>query len=382
MSDLRRAARAAIFALAGAVSAGVCIAPAARPQSVEQLRHRLVSALRARQAAQDTFDVLRRRRATDLPPDSLVSGVVRVRYAEENLGPDLEATLRAAVRNAAILADRQFGDARFDAAQSVIVVNRVQRMQFAALTVDIVQVELPGPSGRMLTLRSPVTQRKLSDGILDMLGSVATNGIPPNVSLWAGYRAPSQPLTGDDWQAAALDLTTSNSAVSRACYSGSIAGCESALGLVPARDPLVEWYTPEGWRALVGSVSPPINDAKQKAAYDECVDKKVFATCERLARQRQIPVPLNMSTRATLFDLAIARGGRSAYARLRTATGTPLEALSEVAGVPPATLVDDWRTRALAAVPHSIRPSAADSAVLVTWTLLFGIAATRRRPSS
>jgi hypothetical protein len=225
-----------------------------------------------------------------------------------------------------------------------------------------------------------LTQRKLSDEMLDMIGTLATVGIPPNVSRWAGYWAPARPLTTDEWQAAALDLTTSSSSVSRTCYSGSVAGCEAALGLTAVSDPLVEWYTPEGWRSLVSTWDPPAGDLGLLADHAECVEKRVLETCKRLARMRQIPVPLNMSTRSTIFNLAIARGGRSAYTRLRNATGTPLEVLSTVAGVTPEVLVDDWRTRTLAAVPHAARPSAADTTALVAWTLLLGFVATRRRP--
>jgi hypothetical protein len=54
--------------------------------------------------------------------------------------------------------------------------------------------------------------------------------------------------------------------------------------------------------------------------------------------------------------------------------------LSTVAGVAPDVLVDDWRTRTLAAVPHAARPSAADTTVLLAWTALFAFAATRKRP--
>ena len=103
-------------------------------------------------------------------------------------------------------------------------------------------------------------------------------------------------------------------------------------------------------------------------------------TCKRLARSLRIPIPLNMWTRSTLFDLAIERGGRSAYTRLRDAQGTPLEVLATVAGVGPAVLVNDWRTHVLAAVPHSAVPSGSETTVLIAWTLVFGFAATRRRP--
>ena len=69
---------------------------------------------------------------------------------------------------------------------------------------------------------------------------------------WAGFWAPSRPLTADDWQDAALDLTTSDASVrgTRSCYAGSDDPMRrSALGLIALHDTLAEWYAPEGWRA-------------------------------------------------------------------------------------------------------------------------------------
>ena len=379
MSDLRNAGRGAIAFVAGAALLAALAPRAGIAQSAAQLRSRLVTTLRVRKVALDSLDAARARRATDFPPDSIVSGVIRVRYSRANLGADLEGTLRAAVQHASAIADIQFGDARLEGPASLIIVNRVQRLMIGGLSFDILQVELPGDQGRMSTVRAPVTEGKLSDDLLDMVGTLATNGVPENVSRWAGYWAPSHPVTPDEWTAAALDLTTSSSSVTRTCYSGSVAGCESALGLTPVHDPLVDWYSPDGWRALVSTWDPPAGDLGLVAAHADCVERKVMETCKRLVKMRQIPVPLDMRTRATLFGLALALGGRAAYTRLREAKGTPMEVLSTVAGVSPDALVDEWRTRTLAAVPHSVRPSVAEMSMLVAWTALFGFAATRRR---
>ncbi len=239
MSELRRAVRRTIAGVAGLFAVAAFVPHASAAQSAAQYRARLSATLRARKVAMDSLDTLRTRRAQDLPPDSLVSGVVRVRYSKLNLGPDLEATLRAAVQHAGALADTQFGDARLDGPDAVIVVNRVQRGQVSSLSFDVLQIELPGPSGRNTSIRAPVTQRKLSDEMLDMIGTLATDGVPLDLSRWAGYWAPSHPLTPDDWEAAALDLATSSSSVSRTCYSGSISrmrsGARTRGGTRPAR---------------------------------------------------------------------------------------------------------------------------------------------------
>ncbi|MGH7656440.1 MAG: hypothetical protein ACREN6_17460 [Gemmatimonadaceae bacterium] len=374
----RLACRATVGAwMAFTLAASVPLA--VRAQDSPRLRTRLVAALRDRKTMIDSSDALRANRARDLPPDSLSSGVVHVRFSKQNLGTDLQASLAAAVARAGAIADVQFGDAKLDGPGSVILVERVEAPSWTALTLNVLRVELPGANGRIAIVRSPLTESKLSDELLDMLGSLATQGVPVNVTKWVGYWAPSRPLTSDDWLGASLDLMTSNSSVTRTCFTGSEAACEIALGLTPVSDPLVDWYTPEGWRALVSTWDSPANDAALAAAHAECVTRKVFETCKRLARTRNVPVPLNMMTRSTLFNLAIARGGRSAYTRLRSATGTPREVLASIAGVPIEALVDDWRTHAIAAAPHSVLPSGRETTALIAWTALFGFAATRRR---
>jgi hypothetical protein len=351
----------------------------AHAQQLAQLRTRLVSSLRDRNAMMDSSKVLRANHARELPPDSLSVGVVRVRFSAKNIGPDLQATLAAAVRRAATIADVQFGDAKLDGPGSLILADRVTAPSWDALTLNALRLELPGTNGRISVIRSPLTESRITDQLLDMVGSLATEGVPPNLTKWAGYWAPSRPLTSDDWRSASLDLMTSTSAVTRTCYTGSEAACEIALGLTPVSDSLVDWYTPDGWRALVGSWDPPVNDPVLSAAHADCVVRKIFETCKRLARTRRIPFPLNMTTRSTLFNLALARGGRSAYTKLRSATGTPREILSSVAGVPVEVLVSDWRMRVIAAAPHSILPSGGETATLIAWTALFGFAATGRR---
>jgi hypothetical protein len=91
-----------------------------------------------------------------------------------------------------------------------------------------------------------------------------------------------------------------------------------------------------------------------------------------------VPIPLNLYTRATLLGFALERGGPSAYARLLRAKGTPLEILANTAGVAPEVLVNEWRSRVLAALPRSAVPTGAETTVLLAWTVLFGVVATRR----
>jgi hypothetical protein len=381
MSDRRGTWRGA---LALGVAALVMLPAAPRgggAQSVAQLRARLVATIRNTNIVRDSIAAMRARRGAELPPDSMAGGSIRLRFEKKNLGPELQATLQSAAERAWRIADTLFGDAAAKAAGALPIVVNHERAGLIGSTasIDMVVLELSGPGGRSTQVHRPLTERRLADGILDLVGTLAMLSVPDAVIHWAGYWTPAHRLTGDDWRDAALDLATSSSSVTRTCYAGSLQSCESALGLTTVRDPLVEWYSPDGWRMLVGSWQARKDDMALAADRDACVVRKVAATCERLARSRPVPIPLTMYTRATLLGLALERGGHSAYARLLGAKGNPLQILAATAGVAPDALMDEWRSRLLAALPHSVIPTPAETGVLIAWTVLFGVVATRSR---
>src|ERR1035437_9888757 len=353
----------------------------ARAQSTGELRIRLLAAARRGQILKDSVKALHEMRTLEFPPDSLAAGELKFRFLKSNVGADLQASLQAAGTHAMSVADSMFGDAvRGIAGTTSILATRSPSRFGQFSTVDMVTLELADGSGRSTLIRAPVTQRKLEDGILDLLGTMATARVPANVIQWGGEWVPSRRLTHETWEDAAIDLASSNAAIARTCYSGSVPACESALGLTDVHDALSEWYAPEGWRILVSSWKPPKDAYSVIADRVECLEKKGMAVCERLARSRPVPIRLTFATRATLLGLALERGGRSAYSRLVEAKGTPLEMLAITAGVTPDSLIREWRRRVLAASPKSASPSPVEATGFITWTLISGFAASRRRP--
>ena len=353
----------------------------AHAQSTGELRIRLLAATRHGQILKDSVKALHEMRTLEFPSDSLATGELKFRFLKSNVGADLQATLQAAGTHAMSVADSMFGDAVRGIAGTTSILATRSRSRFGQFsTVDMVTLELADGGGRSTLIRAPVTQRKLEDGILDLLGTMATARVPSNVIQWAGGWVPSRRLTHETWEDAAIDLASSNAAIARTCYSGSVPACESALGLTDVHDALSEWYAPEGWRVLVSSWKPPKDAYSVIADRAECIEKKATQVCERLARSRPVPIPLTFATRSTLFGLALERGGRPAYSRLVGAKGTPLQMLSTAAGVSPDSLIREWRTRVLAATPKSASPSPVEATVFIAWTLIFGFVAGRRRP--
>jgi hypothetical protein len=379
MSDRAPTLRTCLAALL--LAATVAAPRPAGAQSVAQLRTRLLATSRRSAVFKDSLKILHELRSTDLPADSLAAGPLKFRFLKSNFGTGLQAMLQAAATHAMSVADSMFGDAVHDvAAGAPILATRANTKYGQLATVDIVTLELADGGGRTTLSRAPVTQRKLEEAILDLLGTMATRRVPAQVLRWGGEWIPSRRLTSEIRENAAVDLASSSSIVARTCYSGSVPACESALGLTDVHDALTEWYSPEGWRALVSTWKPLKTEYSIIADRAECLEKKVTAVCERLSRGRPVPYPLSVSTRQTLLGLALELGGRPAYARLTSAKGTPLEILSAVAGVAPDSLIREWRTRVMAASPKSASPSPSQAAVFAAWIVVFGFAAGRRRP--
>jgi hypothetical protein len=387
MSDLRSHTSRMIAgaALIAAITASICHAQAATrsgPDRVQRLHDRLVSTARLSITLRDSGEYLRTHRWTELPADSLAAGPLHIRFLGKTLGADMEATLRAAAIGAAAVADSTLGDAAATfLGDAPIVASRDRwRTMGWSPSFDILVLELANGGGRTTTIRPPITRRKVEEGILDLIGTMATAHLLENAVQWGGEWVPAQGMTRERWEDAAVDLASSNAAIARTCHAGSIPACESALGLTKVADPLTDWYTPAGWRVLISDWHPPKEDFVAIGARAECVEKKIDSVCLRLSRARPVPIPLSFATRSTLFATALNRGGRPAFARLMSAKGTPLQVLSIAAGVSADSLVSEWRSHVLASTPRSSMPTPLDAALFVGWTIAFGVAATRKRP--
>ena len=353
-----------------------------RPDGLQRLHDRLISTARLSNALRDSAAYFRSRRWTTLPPDSLAAGPLRIRFAGKTLGADLEATLREAAIGAAAVADSTLGDAAATFLGDAPIVASRDSWQSRGWVpgFDIMVLELANGGGRTTIIRAPITRRRVEDAILDLIGTMATAHLLENAVQWGGEWIPAQGMTRERWEDAAVDLASSNAAIARTCHAGSIPACESALGLTKVGDPLMDWYTPAGWRVLISEWHPAKEDFVAIGARAECVEKKIDSVCLRLSRARPVPIPLSFATRSTLFATALKRGGRPAFARLMSAKGTPLEVLSIAAGVSADSLVSEWRSRVLASTPRSSLPTPLDAVLFVGWTLALGAAATRKRP--
>jgi hypothetical protein len=385
MSEVARAVRNVrarwVHRVLGAASLFAIGSHAARAQSVAQLAQRVISANHAIDAANDSVNaVVEEMKLAEMPRDSLKVGGITLRLTMAGLPASTRAVLDRAMIGAWSRVQLGLGDAaaRVSARMPVIfkrhpVVNRLQ--------TQILSFELAGRPGAGRMFQSPISVAEAQTGIVDMIGALAAFEEPTILKEYSGEWMPATRLSAENWAEAAIDLATETSAATRDCYAGSVARCESALGLTKVKDPLTEWYSPEDWRVIVSRFPKITKDAPEHVAMlDQCKSGEAPDVCLTLAREKPVARPLVMDTRRTMIALALELGGPKAYDRMNAAKGSSLEILSATAGMGPDELVAEWRRRVLAATPDRVAPKALEVTAMLAWTLAFAALSTRKRP--
>ncbi len=178
-----------------------------------------------------------------------------------------------------------------------------------------------------------------------------------------------------------LQLVTAPSEVARRCFSGGIASCRDALGLMSAPDPVSRWYpSPAERRALVARTFPAFVIGPERSRLQRCLggDDGACAEMLRALSLEALPKPLKNDARETLLHLALQVGGRAAYHRLMAAVDRPMaERLTVAAGISVDSLVTRWRAAVLAARPVPLTLPPLGVGISLGWVLCFALCALR-----
>lgn len=373
MCDARRAvASLALVALAAQTTGA---------QDLNKIGARLLAAEHSVNAAHDSIQALaQRERGKEVPYDSIVAGSLTLRFRSKDFTPSAQAMLVRVANKTWIQMHAALGDAADRVVRRAPVVVD-QRAWLSRLAPHIIEFHFPGILGRSHAFTTPMSDAQAENAVTDLVGSEAAADEPLALQHYGASWLPAAGLGDLNWNRAAIDLATTNSAVTRDCYAGSITRCKSALGLTEVVDPLVEWYSPADWRVMVSGIhSPPGETAGRRASIDACLSGDAPKECEMLVRERPIPRPLEIDTRHTLIGLALEVGGPKAFDRMTVAAGTPAEILAATSGLGVDDLVARWRLRVLAATPESVRPRVLEATTMIVWILLFGFVAQRKRP--
>ena len=357
------------------------VAQTAAAQDLNKLGARLLAADRALTAAHDSIQVLaKNERAKQLPYDSIVAGSLTLRYWSKNFSRTSHATLERAANESWKAMRRALGDgADRIVHRTPIVVD--QRSWQNQLLPHVIDFYLPNTLGRSHSFTVQMSDEQAEDAIIDLVGSSAALDEPLPLQHYAGAWLPVGGLGERNWDRAAMDLATSNSAATRDCFAGAIPRCESALGLTEIADPLTEWYSPSDWRVMVsGMHRPPDETTGRQASINACLNDNIPKECEMLVRERPIPRPLDADSRHSLIGVALELGGPKAFDRMTAATGSAGDILAATSDLGIDELVARWRMRVLAAAPENVRPRVLEATTMIAWILVFAFVAQRKRP--
>ena len=171
-----------------------------------------------------------------------------------------------------------------------------------------------------------------------------------------------------------VEMVTVPWTTAKRCYLGDLDGCRRALGLVPERNPLDQWYDAEDRRRLVATAAP--DDFRFRPAGERalCVEGNADACTALLRRMpaRSLEPPLRNGPRA-LMEFALDLGGAGAYDRLMEAPNRPIvQRLAAAARVSQDSLLARWHARVIAARPRPVTLTPAGAWAAVGWVLALG----------
>jgi hypothetical protein len=176
-------------------------------------------------------------------------------------------------------------------------------------------------------------------------------------------------------------LVTAPSPAARRCYTGDVAACRIALGFVPVADAVVEWYDAPRRQAIVRDLGDIYQVQRGPRQVRACLDEGSDADCLAILQRvppAAVPPPLPTAARFSVVRTAIALGGRSAYARLLTSPGRPMEdRLATAAGVSPDSLLGTWHAAVMAARPRPVTVEPGGGWMALAWGVAFGLLALR-----
>lgn len=220
----------------------------------------------------------------------------------------------------------------------------------------------------------------LRGGLLRMIPFIVFYDASPELLRWMGHQLPIDTIVPAQWRRIRMDLVSAPAVVGSRCYGGDLPSCAHALQLVPATDPLTQWYDGPGWRRLVRGGERYARRV-DRASTDECFAGYDLA-CLSVLRKFElshIPAALDHSGRASLARLAMSIGGEGAIDRMLAGDRAtpPLQRVAAASRLEPDTLLREWQRRAHDTVAPSQDMSAEVVLVAGVWTLGLGLVSLR-----
>ena len=359
-------------ALAAAFLAVVLAAPAVHGQTQAEYRARveqLVPLWKREVAAYQREDSLRKAR---LPRDTMrVDGLVLL----------ADSALRNVARSAAALSAgalrRRFGSDLTPLRSEIYTVSRNTEWRIDTPMADVGYVDSTGRVAGGITM--PATADAIAESWTGIASQRMTAEVGPNFGEWLSNAIPVDSAATDTWVGVRIDVVTSQFAVSRQCYAGSISACELALGIRGTNDPLRSWFNAAERRGVVLRDWDALHRTRPDLM-TACVMRREDSACveagELISKQALQP-PLGTASRQALARLALDLGGAAGFARLRAAPDSIGAQLAAAAGIPLDSLVARWRTAVVSTAAEHTTMTPGVAMMSICWVTACGALALR-----
>ena len=189
------------------------------------------------------------------------------------------------------------------------------------------------------------------------------------------------------------ELASTPALAARECYEGDLRWCWEAMGLSETDEIGRDWYSPAERRSqvestygtwdLIDSPRPSVRELLVRG----CVLLRIDRACQLVFEghphmDRHVAgdyrIPFSGAARGSLAAEALRLGGEGSFSRLIANPEEPLKnRILAAAGVPPDTLMAQWRARTLEARPNLHAGLLLSPLSLLLWILLIAALATR-----
>lgn len=314
--------------------------------------------------------------------DTIRVGSMRL-YVE----PQLHARAEAAARVAWSAVDSATGPAAQRLSQEWLIVRQLRDTTPDSL---VVAVAPKSEGSEQMQLWGKPDDATLANWIRTDAMKLIASGLDRPFKQWLYSEAVSpDTLATVMWTILRLDVVSSYSTVAQACYRGDVPACSIALGLTEVPDPVTAWYDAPGRRRVVTAALERQHLESRRGTVDEelCIGGD-DAACSRAIRSwsgtrycggctHGVPDPVRSGSRQALVKVAMRIGGRDAYWRLLSATGTPAQRIATTAGVPVDSVIRVWRANV-----HDTRLPSDDFSVKIAaastlWIVVLGFLSVR-----
>jgi hypothetical protein len=213
--------------------------------------------------------------------------------------------------------------------------------------------------------------------VLALAVSMDLSGLGTDYRRWD----PGNPLDARSLESAYRIVAMTQSQASRACLSGDIDACASAMGLGTATGvrQIEDWYSPNERWSLIARTYAGARMGRNSNTIAACLDERSIEHCDQiLVDAYRDLTPYRSDVRATLVAHALEVGGQGSWSRLReSADMTPSEALEHASMVPAEELIASWLHRLVENRPDTYERLLPKSGLTMLWALFFAALAMR-----